>query len=62
MKTLSKETQQLLYDNGISCGFDPSWGEYILHFPTDNFDTCKTESEIVESVNHYVNFWNNINV
>lgn len=56
MKTLSEETKSYLDYNGIYYRYNESTDKFELHYPTDNFDYCDTEEEVMQCATEYVNF------
>lgn len=42
--------------NGIYYRYNESTDKFELHYPTDNFDYCDTEEEVMQCATEYVNF------
>lgn len=59
MKELSKETKDYLDYNGIYYRYNENTDKFELHYPTDNFDYCDTEYEVMQCAKEYVEFWDN---
>lgn len=57
MKDLSKETKDYLDDNGIYYLYNENTDKFELHYPSDNFDYCATEEELMKCAADYVQFW-----
>ena len=57
--SLSDDTIQLLEDNSISVEYNCGGYNYKIHYPTDNYDYCNTEEEVLSCVKEYIEYWDN---
>lgn len=58
-QSLSRETINLLKENGITVEYNGGGCNYKIHYPTDNYDYCNTEEEVLSCVNEYIEYWDN---
>ena len=61
MRTLSNSTKAFLGENAITCHYNEATDKFELHYPTDNFDYCDTEEEVMRCAEEYVAFWESQN-
>ena len=61
MKTLSNSTKAFLVANAITCYYNEATDKFEIHYPSNNFDYCETEEEVLNLAKEYVEFWDNRN-